>query len=111
MAMKVTLCTFTRTQAETALGPDLPAAVSTALLYYADKLRSGWAPLSPPRFIASDRRRADGEAVEINLAPAVEETLVGEAARHGIDLDALATHSLLVYLAELDFLGAPPCFV
>jgi hypothetical protein len=108
--MKVTLSTFTRTQAEAELGPDLSAAVSTALLYYADKLRSGRPPLSPPRFIASDRRKG-GEAVEIDLAPGVEEMLVGEAARYGVDLDAFATHSLLVYLAELDFLGAPACFV
>ncbi|MFP5388241.1 MAG: hypothetical protein ACLGG5_02940 [Thermoleophilia bacterium] len=85
--------------------------MSTALLYYADKLRSGRPPLPPPRFIASGRRQEDGEAVEIDLAPAVEEMLVGEAARHGIGLDALATHSLLVYLAELDFLGASPSFV
>jgi hypothetical protein len=109
--MKVTLSTFTRTQTESELGHDLPAAVGTALLYYADKLRSGRPPLLPPRFIASNRRPEDGEAVEVNLSPDVEEMLVGEAARQGIDLNALATHSLLVYLAELDFLGASASFV
>jgi hypothetical protein len=109
--MRVTLSTFTRTQTESELGPDLSAAVSTALLYYADKLRSGRPPLPPPRFIAANRQRTGVEAVEVTLAPDVVEALVGEAARHGTDLDALATHSLLVYLAELDFLGASACVV
>lgn len=103
--MKVRLCTFTRVGIESELGSDLSAAVLAALRHYSDKLRSGRPPVEPPHFIVSGEEE-EGEVVELALAPDVEEVLVGEAARQGIDLDALATHSLHVYLAELDFLAA-----
>jgi predicted HicB family RNase H-like nuclease len=105
--MKVRLCTFTRAGIESELGSDLSAAVLTALRHYSDKLRSGRPPVEPPHFIVSDEVREDGEVMELALEPEVEEVLVGEAARQGIDLEALAAHSLHVYLAELDFLAVP----
>ena len=106
--MKITLCTFTRSGAEAELGPELAATVRMALGHYSDKLRSGRPPVAPPRFIASEgRERASEEALELSVAPEVEGVLRAEAVRQGIDLDTLAGHSVLVYLAELDFLGAP----
>jgi hypothetical protein len=105
--MKVRLCTFTRTGIESELGSDLSAAVLAALRHYSEELRSGHPPVEPPRFIVSDEAREDGEVLELALAPEIEEVLRGEAARQGIDLEALATHSLHVYLAELDLLAGP----
>lgn len=105
--MKVTLCTFTRVGLESELGPDLAAAVRTALCHYAAKLGSARPPIALPPFIASRRRREGEETLELSVSPDVEATLEGEAARQGIDLDLLVTHSMLVYLAELHFLAAP----
>ena len=105
--MKVRLCTFTRTGIESELGSDLSAVVLMALRHYSDKLRSGRQPVERPDFIASGEGREEGEVVELTLEPDVEEVLVSEAARQGIELEALAAHSLHVYLAELDFLATP----
>lgn len=105
--MKVRLCTFTRAGIESELGSDLSAAVLAALRHYSDKLRSGRPPVGPPHFIPSGENGGEGEVVELALAPDVEEVLAEEAARQGIELEALAAHSLHVYLAELDFLAAP----
>jgi hypothetical protein len=102
--MKVTLRTFTRTGVEAELGPDLAAAVRAALRDYTRKLRSGPAPVAPPRFRASAGQGGQAELLELAVDPSVEAALEREAARQGIDLDALATHSVLVYLAELDLL-------
>jgi predicted HicB family RNase H-like nuclease len=101
--MKITLCTFTRTGAEAELGPDLAATVRAALCDYSRKLRSGREPIAPPQFRASVGL---GKSAELELAvdPDVEAALEREATRQGIALDALATHSVLVYLAELDLL-------
>jgi hypothetical protein len=104
--MKVTLCTFTRVGLESELGPDLATAVSTALCHYAAKLGSGRPPIALPPFLASRRLRKVEETLELSVPADVEATLVGEAARQGVDLDLLVTHSMLVYLAELHFLAA-----
>jgi len=45
--------------------------------------------------------------MDLVVAPEIEAVLKAEAAHQGVDLDALAGHTVLVYLAELDFLGAP----
>jgi hypothetical protein len=107
--MKVTLCTFTRSGAEAELGPDLATTVRTALNHYSDKLRSGRPPVCPPRFIAAGgyERAPEEETLDLEVAPEVEAVLRAEARRQEIDLDTLAAHTVLVYLAELDFLGTP----
>ncbi len=108
--MRVRLCTFTRSGAEAEFGPDLVATVRAALGHYSDKLRSGRRPVAPPRFILSedyDCERAPGSALDLAVAPEVERVIRAEAVRQGIDLDTFAGHTVLVYLAELDFLGAP----
>lgn len=105
--MRVRICTFARNGAESELGPDLAETVRTALSHYSDKLRSGRPPLPPPRFVVGAKRKDGVEALELSIAPEVERALKREAALQGVDLDTLADHSVLVYLAELDFLGAP----
>jgi len=105
--MKVRLCTFAKAGIESELGSDLSATVLTALRHYSDKLRSGRPPVAPPAFIGSGRASEGEEVVDLTLAPDVEEVLVSEAARQGIAPEALAAHSLLVYLAELDLLARP----
>lgn len=107
--MKVTLCTYTRDGAESELGPDLAATVQAALSHYSDKLRSGRPPLAPPRFIVSRREDSESEVLDLVVAPEVEAALEHEASRQDVDLEALAAHSVLVYLAELDFLSAERC--
>jgi hypothetical protein len=105
--MKVTLCTFTRVGLESELGSDLAAAVRTALCHYTAKLGSGRPPIALPHFVLSSGRRKGERPIELSVSPDVEATLKSEAARQGIDLDLLVTHSVLVYLAELHFLAAP----
>ena len=105
--MKVRLCTFASNGAESELGPDLAKTVRAALSHYSDKLRSGRPPVPPPRFVIGTERKHEAKTLDLVVAPEVERALRREAARQGVDLDLLADHSVLLYLAELDFLGAP----
>ena len=105
--MKVSLSTLARSGIESELGPDVAAVAQAALAHYTQGLESGRPPVAPPRFLARSAR-GDEDALELNLDPEVEATLEREAAKHGTDLDALVTHSVLVYLAELDLLDTPP---
>ncbi len=105
--MKVTLGRFARSGIESELGPDIAAAAQAALFHYKSKLESGRPPVAPPRFLAYPAAQGDEDVLELNVDPEIEAVLEREAARHGTDLDALAAHSVLVYLAELDFLRSP----
>jgi hypothetical protein len=102
--MKVTLGTFARTGIEAELGSDVASAVQAALCHYSGKLQAGRPPIAPPQFLSTV---SSGEAFELPVEPEVEEAFEREAARLGTDVGALAAHSVLVYLAELDFLRAP----
>jgi hypothetical protein len=103
--MKITLGTFARIGIESELGPDVAATARAALFHYTSKLESGRPPVAPPRFFAPSELQGGEEALELNLDPEVEAMLEREAARQGTDLDALTAHSVLLYLAEFDFLG------
>jgi hypothetical protein len=102
--MRITLGTFARSGIEAEVGPNIAATVQAALSHYTGKVRGGRPPIGPPRFLPL---AAGGETLELSVDPEVEETLRGEAARLGTDVEALAAHSVMVYLAELDFLRAP----
>jgi hypothetical protein len=108
--MKVTLGTFTRSGMESELGSDLAATVRAALSHYTAKLQAGRTPLAPPSFLRPENG-AEGDALELSVDPEVEAVLEREATRQGVGVDALAAHSVLVYLAELDFINAPARFV
>lgn len=87
-------------------GADLSVGARKALLHYAYKLRSGRKPIAAPRFLQPP---AETEAkFELMLDRETEALLAQEARRLRISTTGLATHAVLVYLAELDFLGVVP---
>ena len=114
--MRVTLGTFARAGIE-AQGTDLAETVKTAISHYAGKLESGRPPMPPPQFLGtststqfgtstSTQTRPEVVEIELTLDSQTEATLRREAMRHGVDVDAITAHSVMVYLAELDFLSA-----
>ena len=87
-------------------GTDLMVGARKALLHYAYKLRVGRRPIAAPRFLGSP---LPAEAkFDLTLDRDSEALLSQEASRLRIDTTQLATHAVLVYLAELDFLGVVP---
>jgi hypothetical protein len=87
-------------------GTDLTVGARKALLHYAYKLRVGRRPIAAPRFLGSP---PPAEAkFDLTLDRDTEALLSQEASRLQIDTTQLATHAVLVYLAELDFLGVVP---
>ena len=87
-------------------GKDLTVGARKALLHYAYKLRTGRKPTAAPRFLGS---ASPIEAkFDLTLDRESEALLAQEARRLRIDATQLAAHAVLVYLAELDFLGVVP---
>src|SRR6478752_590422 len=87
-------------------GADLTVGARKAILHYAYKLKSGRKPIAAPRFLGSP---SPAEAkFDLTLDRETEALLSQEARRLRIDTTQLATHAVLVYLAELDFLGVVP---
>lgn len=119
--MKVALGSLAKSGLEKRVGPDIPAAVNTALVYYVGKLSSGRGPAKFPKFLlladeGGTRRQADtegepaGEArpeVEVEVDERIEAALFTDAERQGVSPTDLAGHAVLVYLAELDLVGDP----
>jgi hypothetical protein len=87
-------------------GRDLNAGVRKALLHYAYKLKVGRRPVAPPQFLPSDR--TPYARFDLTLDRLTEEAMEQEAQRQHVTTSQLATHAVLVYLAELDFLGVVP---
>jgi hypothetical protein len=83
---------------------DVPGGVRRALIHYGYKLRVGRRPIAPPRFLGD--QRPPREEVELRLDAETEAALEQEALRQRVSMSRLATHAVLVYLAELEFLGA-----
>jgi hypothetical protein len=104
--MQVAVGPFTRQGIEDRLGPDLPAGVEIALLYYVGKLRSGRGAPDLPSFLQNAGIEAPVTEVELNVGPEVEELLAAEVERRHTTVDRLAAHSVFLYLAELDRLEA-----
>lgn len=82
---------------------DVAGGVRRALVHYAYKLRVGRPPLAPPRFLP-EQSPVHAE-YELRLDAETEATLEQEALRQRVSVEQLATHAVLVYLAELEFLG------
>jgi hypothetical protein len=100
--MQVAVGSFTRQGIEDRLGPDLPAGVEIALLYYVAKLRSGRGAPKFPSFLQNTGFEGPVSEVELNVGDEVEEMLSIEAERQHTTVDRLAAHSVFIYLAELD---------
>ncbi|MGB7684995.1 MAG: hypothetical protein WBL45_04355 [Solirubrobacterales bacterium] len=106
--MKIALGKFASSGIETHLGPDIPAAVRTATFHYVAQLRSGRAPRAFPGFLPSLRPSEPGIEIEMTVDAETEALLDREALRQRTTASELVAHAVLAYLAELEFLGAPP---
>ena len=100
--MQVAVSPFTRQGIEERLGPDVPAGVEIALLYYVGKLRSGRGAPRFPSFLQNASFEDPVAEIELNVGPEVERVLSMEAERQHTTVDRLAAHSVFLYLAELD---------
>jgi hypothetical protein len=119
--MKVVVGPLAQSGLETRVGPNLPAAVNTALVYYVGKLNSGRRPARFPKFLsmqgeggaaASSGPDAAAEPnlrpeVEVEVDERIEAALYTDAENQGVSPTDLAGHAVLVYLAELDLVGDP----
>jgi len=112
--MRIALGTFASSGIKAHMGPDIEAAVRTALLHYTQKLKDGRAPIAMPRFLRDQVTPQSAEAVfELTVDCECQELLEREATRQGTSASQLAVHAVLIYLAELEFLtecafkGAP----
>jgi hypothetical protein len=106
--MRIALGKLACSGIETHLGEDIPAGTRTALFHYAHKLKAGRRPLSPPRFLGDQTPPEPEAAFELTVDPETEAMLEQEALRQRTTLSQLAAHTVLVYLAELEFLGVAP---
>lgn len=87
-------------------GEDVEAGARKALLHYAYKVKAGRRPVMAPRFLQSPA--APEMKFDLTLDKETEALLEREAVKQRIDVSRLATHAVLVYLAELEFLGVTP---
>lgn len=115
--MRVALGNLAKSGLESRVGPDIPAAVNTALVYYVGKLSSGRGPAKFPKFLLSKGDAESGEGVAVEGAPRpevevevderIEAAIFTDAKRQGVSPADLAGHAVMVYLAELDLIGDP----
>ncbi len=108
--VKVALGKFACSGIESQLGDDIPAGVRAALFYYAGKLEAGRRLAPFPRFLDDRGAPEVGLSFDLAVDAETESLLEREAVRQRTTLNQLVAHTVMVYLAELDFLGAatPP---
>ncbi|HYJ21167.1 MAG TPA: hypothetical protein VEW07_03980 [Solirubrobacterales bacterium] len=105
--MRVALGKLACSGLKTHLGDDLVAGTRKALFHYARKLKAGRGPLAPPRFLDDIVPEGSTVAFDLTVDPKTEAVLEQEALRQRTTIGRLAAHTVLVYLAELEFLSAP----
>jgi hypothetical protein len=106
--MKVALGKLACLGIEAHLGDDIPGGTRKALFHYASKLKSGRRPVSPPRFLDEMTATESAVAFDLIVDSETEAMLEREALRQRMTIGQLAAHTVLVYLAELEFLGVAP---
>jgi hypothetical protein len=106
--MRVTLGKFACSGIETQLGEEIAAGTRKALLHYLRKLKLGREPVAFPGFLGDQATRETGISFDLTVDPEIEALLEREALRQRTTISRLATHTVLVYLAELELLGAAP---
>ncbi len=85
---------------------NLEMGTRKALLHYAYKLKAGRQPVAAPRFLKAPPDPV--VQVDLTLDRDTEALLAEEANRQHTTVGRLAAHAVLVYLAELEFLGVVP---
>lgn len=105
--MRVALSTFACRGVEAHLDSDVAAGVKKALGDYMQRLDSERAPADIPPFLLDAPSGKPATSVDLPLDERTWTVLRLEAARQGTTVNQLATHSVLVYLAELDRLTPP----
>jgi len=103
--MRIELGTFARAGIESHYGSDLDAGVRAALVHYTRRLRSARRPMALPTFQAGASSADSDVALELQVDPSVTAALQHEVDRHGVSVQELTTHAVLVYLADLDRAG------
>ena len=87
---------------EAHLGSDLALGVREALANYTRQLDSGSPPPAIPRFASGALQVPPEKTLDLLVDEETWEALEREAVRQGATASELATHSVLVYLAEID---------
>lgn len=119
--MKVAVGPLAQFGLETRVGPDLPAAINTALVFYVGKLSSGRRPPEFPKFLSTQGEAGEAEAgargagdlpesrpeLEVEVDERIEAAIHADAEKQGVSPAELAGHAVLVYLAQLDLVGKP----
>lgn len=100
--MRVALGTFIRSGIEAHFGSDVRAGIDAALRHYTRRLRSSRPPVGVPAFLRQEGSTGSGDAFDLEIAPEIEAALEREASRQRVSGEALLSHAVLVYLADLD---------
>lgn len=106
-AMKIALGALARFGIESELDSKFGDVARAALSHYRGKVEAGRPPLRPPSFLDGYEPADDTMVLDLAIDPETEAILRREAMAQGIALERLAAHTVLIYLAELDFLSAP----
>lgn len=105
--VKVALGTFACNGIEACLDTDIPSGVQAALSDFTQRLRSGQATVGIPQLALEGSADEPKLAVDLPVDEPTWAVLEREAARQGATVSQLVSHSVLVYLAELDRLTPP----
>ena len=104
--MRVALGQFACTGIETYIGEDIPAGVRKALFHYAAKLKAGRSPIAVPRFLPAQDPANVAIDFELIVDAETEAMLEREARRQQTTTTKLVSHTVLAYLAEIEFLSS-----
>src|ERR1700750_629833 len=102
--VKVTLGKFACASLRETLGPDLEAAGRRAMTHYLLKLKLDRPPAGPPKWLDGAVEEPE-VSFDLVLDEDTRDLLAAEAERQQTTMDALASHSVFVYLAELDMMS------
>lgn len=105
--MKVALGTFACSGIEACLDTDVRSGVEVAVSDFAQRIDAGRAPVGIPRLAREASGDERARSVDLSVDERTWMVLEREAARQGATLSQLVTHSVLLYLAELDRLTPP----
>ncbi len=83
----------------------IPAGVRAALFHYAGKLKTGRRPMPFPSFLIGREARPPRLVLDLEVEPEVEELLEREARASEVTVNQLVGHSILIYLAEAEFVA------